>query len=222
MRVLRRALGVIAVICLSAEAAPPVQGVGHAPAPAAAVAVPGGALSADARHVAQWIAESRDNEGKPFVIVDKKEAKVFVFSARGTLLGAAPALLGMARGDHAVPGIGALHPSRIPHADRTTPAGRFEAEAGTNLDGDDVIWIDYDAGLAIHRVRADAAQQVRLRRLAANQPEAHRVSAGCVVLPVSFYDSVLRPALSKGRGVVYVLPEMRPVRDVFAPRAADL
>src|SRR5207237_5829333 len=125
------------------------------------------AASPDVRYVAQWVAESRDNKNLPYVIVDKKDARVFVFGPHGRMLGAAPALLGLARGDRSAPGIGKLAPSRIPAADRTTPAGRFDSEPGTNLDGDDVIWMDYEAGLAIHRVRPNAAQEARLRRLAA-------------------------------------------------------
>ena len=178
----------------------------------------GASVSPDARYVAQWVLDSQDNGGKPFVIVDKKDAKVFIFGPGGAMVGTAPALLGMAIGDHAVPGVGALAPSRIPPADRTTPAGRFETEPGINLDGEDVIWIDYDAGLAIHRVRPDAAQQARLRRLASAAPDEHRVSAGCVVLPVGFYENVLRPTLARSNGVVYVLPETRPVHELFGER----
>ena len=51
------------------------------------------AASGDARAVANWVATSGDNRGLPFVIVDKIDAKVFVFDATGALLGAAPALL---------------------------------------------------------------------------------------------------------------------------------
>ena len=182
----------------------------------------GASASADARYVARWVLDSHDNGGKPFVIVDKKDAKVFIFGPSGAMVGTAPALLGMAIGDHAVPGVGALAPSRIPPADRTTPAGRFETEPGVNLDGEDVIWIDYDAGLAIHRVRPDAAQQARLRRLASAEPDEHRVSAGCVVLPVGFYENVLRPTLARSNGVVYVLPETRPVRELFGERMAGM
>ena len=50
--------------------------------------------SRDAQHVADWVLDSRDNYGMPFVIVDKMDAKVFVFDADGQLRGAAPALLG--------------------------------------------------------------------------------------------------------------------------------
>jgi hypothetical protein len=217
---LRQALRAVALgwVCACAVSA----AIAREHAGAATVELAGVDASADARYVAQWIAESRDNKSLPYVIVDKKDARVFVFGPHGRMLGAAPALLGLARGDRATPGIGKLAPSRIPSADRTTPAGRFDTEPGVNLDGDDVIWMDYEAGLAMHRVRADAAQETRVRRLAAKASDAHRVSAGCVVLPVSFYDSVVKPALAKSRGVVYVLPEDRPVREVFAQRASDM
>ena len=205
MGVLRRALSAAALACSCLSSAHAAQAVDFAGAPA----------SADARHVAQWVAESRDNQGLPFVIVDKKDARVFVFGPEAHMLGTSPALLGMARGDHSVAGVGALDPARIPPADRTTPAGRFESEPGINRDGEDIVWIDYDAGLAIHRVRANAAREARLQRLASAVPDAHRVSAGCVVLPESFYEGVLMPALARSRGVVYVLPETRPVHEVF-------
>ena len=34
--------------------------------------------------------------------------------------------------------------------------------------------------------------------------------AGCVVVPVAFYQAVVQPLLGSQRGVVYVLPEHRP------------
>ena len=62
--------------------------------------------STEVRHVFEWVIDSKDNHKMPFAIVDKVGAKVFVFDANGRLLGAAPALLGLALGDDAVPGIG--------------------------------------------------------------------------------------------------------------------
>jgi len=137
------------------------------------------------------------------------------------LLGVSPVLLGMERGDHAVPGVGDLPPARIPPAARTTPAGRFASEPGRNLDGEAVVWFDYDAGLAIHRLRDDAARSARLQRLQSNLPGAQRVSAGCVVVPVAFYEAGVEPLLGRRRGVVYVLPEIRPLREVFASGSRD-
>jgi hypothetical protein len=152
----------------------------------------------------------------PFAIVDKKDAKFYLFSPRGRLVAFTPALLGLARGDQSVPGVGDLPVAQIPPEDRTTPAGRFVTEPGRNLDGEDVVWMDYDAGLAIHRLRPGASHEARLQRLASGLPDAHRVSAGCVVVPVEFYKTQLRPVFGSRPGVVYVLPETRPVQEMFA------
>jgi hypothetical protein len=203
-----RAVALAAVMGLVAavQAAPPAAAEG------------GGrpAVTQEAGFVAEWVRGTRDNAGRPFAIVDKKAALLFVYAPDGHLLGATPVLLGMGLGDHSVPGVGDLPPARIPPADRTTPAGRFATEAGRNLDGEAGVWFDYDAGLAIHRLRADAARAARLQRLESRLPGAQRVSAGCVVVPVAFYESLVEPLLGRRRGVVYVLPEMQSMRDVFA------
>jgi len=62
--------------------------------------------SPDARHLADWIADSRDNGYADFIIVDKRYARAYVFDAGARLRGASPVLLGFARGDDSVPGIG--------------------------------------------------------------------------------------------------------------------
>ena len=98
---------------------------------------------------------------------------------------------------------------------RTTPAGRFVSRPGRNLSGEEVVWFDHDAGLAIHRLRPNAAHATRLQRLEAGRPDRRRVSAGCVVVPVAFYEKVVAPTLGRGRGVLYVLPEVRMPEDVF-------
>jgi hypothetical protein len=176
-------------------------------------------MSDDARHVAQWVLDARDHQGRPFAIVDKKDARLYLFDGQGRLSGTSPVLLGMARGDHSAPGVGMLPPSRIPVADRTTPAGRFASEPGRNLAGEDVVWVDYDAGIAIHRLRPAAAHQARPERIASPAADDNRISAGCVVVPVAFYEEKVKPLLGRQRGVVYVLPEMRSVREMFgSPR----
>lgn len=184
---------------------PPIDTVDFAAEPA----------SGDARSTAQWVLSSHDNQGMPFVIVDKKRAKVFVFGSQGQILGAAPALLGLAPGDHSVPGIGERPVSSILPGERTTPAGRYVSEPGRNLTGEDVIWWDYEAGLAIHRVRPGSSHEQRQQRLASATPTDNRISLGCVVVDVRFYESVLAPLLGKQKGVVYVLPETQPVSALF-------
>src|SRR3989304_7901392 len=53
--------------------------------------------SGDVRHIADWVVDSGDNKGLPFVIIDKKDARGFIFDSEGRMRGAAPALLGVAR-----------------------------------------------------------------------------------------------------------------------------
>ncbi|HSV54583.1 MAG TPA: hypothetical protein VLJ57_20845 [Burkholderiaceae bacterium] len=171
--------------------------------------------SADARYVADWAVESKDNQKLPFVIVDKKDARIFVFEPGGRIRGTSPVLLGLTPGDLAAPGLDKRELARLDPQARTTPAGRFVSEPGRNLQGEDVVWVDYEAALAIHRLRPSAARERRAERLASAVPEDNRISLGCVIVPVAFYENVVRPALGRGHGVVYVLPETRPAREMF-------
>ncbi|MGA0611856.1 hypothetical protein [Caldimonas sp. KR1-144] len=177
--------------------------------------------SADARQMAQWVLATGDHGGRAFAVVDKRNARIYVIDAQGRLAGSTPVLLGAARGDHSVPGIGERPLNQIRPEERTTPAGRFESEPGRNLSGEHIVWFDYDAGLAIHRVRPNLASYgARLQRLASGGSDDKRVSLGCVVVPEAFYDEVIRPVLGQGRGVVYVLPETAPAQQTFAGLAS--
>jgi len=177
--------------------------------------------SREARHVADWVADSGDNRGLSFAIVDKANAKVFVFSADGRLRGAAPALLGLALGDEAVPGIGDRKLSSIRPEERTTPAGRFVAALGMSTRGEDVLWVDYDGAVSLHRVVTANPRDRRLERLATATPLDNRISYGCINVPAKFYENVVRPAFAGTNGIVYVLPETRSAREVFASYDVD-
>jgi hypothetical protein len=203
-------------------------------APANAVPVPGlkralferERASHDARQVADWIVHTSDNhagdDGKlPFVIIDKKDARVYVFDRAGRLRGAAPALLGLARGDTALPGIGALELSSIAPKDRVTPAGRFIAELGTDSNGEDILWVDYEGALAMHRVITTNPKERRAQRLATATPLDNRISYGCINIPVTFYEKVVVPSFAGTKGIVYVLPETKLAREVFASYDID-
>lgn len=171
--------------------------------------------SKDTRHIADWIAHSRDNGNADFIIVDKRFARAYVFDAEARLRGASPVLLGAARGDHTVPGIGLRPLSQVQPHERTTPAGRFVAERGRNLKGEDVVWVDYDAAVSMHRVRATKPVERRLERLATPTVADNRISYGCINVPVAFYESHVSPTVAKQRAVIYVLPEAKPVQQVF-------
>jgi hypothetical protein len=163
--------------------------------------------STDARQIADWVVDSTDNRGLPFVVADKIDAKVFVFDASGRILGAAPALFGAAKGDYSVPGIGDRPLSDQPRKTRITPAGRFVAALGIDSHGHGVVWVDYRAAVALHRVITTNPKEHRLERLATPTPSDNRISWGCINVPVRFYDTVVKPAFTGAGGIVYVLPE---------------
>jgi PAS domain-containing protein len=168
---------------------------------------PSPAAVEDPRWLARAIVAAADNRAAPFAVVDKKNARVFVFDAAGRLQGWSPVLLGLARGDDSVPGIGEREMSRIRPDERTTPAGRFRTEPGRNTKGEDIVWIDYDAAVSMHRVRTTDKSERRLERLASPSVADNRISYGCINVPAEFYDAYIKPALGSRRGVVYVLPE---------------
>lgn len=171
--------------------------------------------SRDTRHMADWVADSGDNHHMPFAIVDKKDAKVFVFDANGRLRGASPALLGLAVGDNAIPGIGERPLASIRPEQRTTPAGRFVASLDRNLRGKEVLWVDYDGAVSMHPVITTNPSERRLQRLASPTPLDNRISYGCINVPAKFFETVVHPAFSGTNGIVYVLPETRPVSGFF-------
>lgn len=201
-----------AVLCASAVMA----WSGAVQATGAAVDFGGSRPSADARYVAQWALDSGDAGRKPYLVVDKRDARLYVFAPGGKLLAATPVLLGSARGDHTVPGVGErAQEGRLTAQDRTTPAGRFVTHPGRNLDGEHVVWVDYASAFAIHRLRPGASRELREASLASATPSDNRISLGCVVVPVTFYRDVIEPLLGRSRGVVYVLPETQSARDLF-------
>ena len=202
---------------LLALALPPAAGAAAATGHQAAKAQQGHAapLSGEAREVLEWVRASGNNAGMPFALVDKRGAAVHVFDAQGSWQGSSPVLLGLAPGDHSVPGIGERPMSQIAPHERTTPAGRFVSEPGRNLQGEDIVWIDYDDAVSLHRVRPGNPAERRLQRLATGTPDDNRISFGCVNLPVAFYDRFIAPTLGHQTGVVYVLPETRPVAEFF-------
>ncbi|MDP1612432.1 MAG: hypothetical protein Q8M11_15375 [Sulfuritalea sp.] len=171
--------------------------------------------SRDARAVAHWVVDSGDSQGMPFAIVDKKDAKVFIFDADGRLRGAAPALLGLAIGDDAVPDIGNRALSSILPAERTTPAGRFVASLDLNLKGKQILWVDYAGAVSMHPVVSANPAERRLQRMATPTPLDNRISYGCINVPAKFFDWVVRPAFTGTSGIVYVLPETRSAQTLF-------
>lgn len=182
--------------------------------PLAAWALPEDA-SATTRRLVRWAVGTADHHGMPFAVIDKPAARIHVFSAHGQWLGSAPVLLGAALGDHSAPGIGRKPLNQIRPEERTTPAGRFVTEPGRNLHGDDIIWIDYESAVSLHRVRSMHPSERRRERLSSPRLLDKRISYGCVNAPAAFYDQFIAPLFGHARGVVYVLPDTESFASFF-------
>lgn len=172
-------------------------------------------LSPPAQAALQAIQSRGEHHLGPFIVVDKVAARAWVFDEAARPLGSTPVLLGAAKGDDSVPGIGERPMNQIAEHERTTPAGRFRLEPGRNHKGEDIFWVDYDAAVSLHRMRTADPVQRRAQRMASPDVSDNRISWGCINAPADFYDAVIRPTFANGRGAIYVLPETRPLSTLF-------
>jgi hypothetical protein len=194
----------------------------HGAGKAAATAKPGpvadfGGTSAspDVVHVANWASYTHDAGRRSFIVIDKKEAQLYVFDPQGRLKGHTQVLVGKAIGDTAAPGVGNKPLSQLKESEKTTPAGRFLVGQGQNTHGDNILWIDYANAISMHRMHSVSAAERRAERMATPDPGDNRISNGCVNVPHAFYDQVLRPTVLKQGAIVYVLPETRTPQQLF-------
>jgi hypothetical protein len=169
----------------------------------------------EVRQVANWVSYTRNAKKKAFVLIDKKNARMYVFDPKGKLKEDAPVLLGKAVGDHSAPGIGNKPLSQIKEDEKTTPAGRFLAQPGKNNHGEDIIWIDYNAAVSMHRIRKVKEEERRFERMATPESDDNRISNGCVNVPRDYYNKVLNPTVRKYGAYVYVLPETKTPQQLF-------
>jgi hypothetical protein len=181
----------------------------------------GTSVGADVQHIADWAVHSRDHKGMPFIIVDKVSAQAFAFDANGVLVRSTPVLIGLGIGDVFPPGVAELNMYETKPSQRITPAGRFFAEEDRNLKGQRVLWVDYDASIAIHRLSPKKTKQRRHERMASPDPAEHRITYGCINVPPAFYDQVVHPLFGRKGGMVYVLPESTPLKSVFRSYDVD-
>lgn len=169
----------------------------------------------DARRVANWVVASNDNGERPFLVIDKVAAAVFVFDAHGEYLGETPALLGITAGDDATPGVGDKSLSEMGPEEKTTPAGRFAARMGPTPDGQQVLWVDYATSVALHPIVPGTRRERRAQRMRSVTPEDNRITFGCINVPTAFFRNIIRPLFRPDGGIVYILPETRSVEETF-------
>jgi hypothetical protein len=174
-----------------------------------------------ARRMADWVVARHDNGRMPFIVLDKRDARLYVFEPNGRLIDQTPVLLGSAHGDETYPGIGDVPIADVKPYQRTTAAGRFVTRPGLDADHTDVVWLDYDAALAMHRVINKVKSEHRLQRIVSPNPRVRRISWGCINIPIAFFDAYISPVFGKRSGVTYVIPERRTFAEVFESHPAN-
>ena len=184
-------------------------------APSAAAAQSGEPTPA-AIEVAAWAKSTGDHGGRPFMILDKTAAAVFLYDGNGELLGLAPVLIGSAIGDDSAPGIGNRELHEIRPEERTTPAGRFVTTLGPALGKyRRVLWVSHELSVAMHPVLTASPREQRKVRLASPSPDDNRITYGCINVSADFYRKVVEPLFAETTGITYVLPESRQVAEVI-------
>jgi len=178
------------------------------------------ALTGEVKNLADWVIHEKNHQSLPFIVIDKKAAAVFVFTPEGKLIGSTPGLLGITVGDDTAPGIGQKKLSEILVHERTTPAGRFQADLGYDLNKTEMLWIDYDSGVSMHVVVTGNAKERRLQRLLSHDSSQRRITYGCINVSRQFYKAVIQPTFKKSSGIVYILPEVHSIQKVFGHEAA--
>jgi hypothetical protein len=194
----------------AAAAAPPAESAGAAEAPA-----PVPQPSPEVSRLTYWVIVSGDNNGLPFIVIDKLAAELFVYDGDGMFLATAPALLGVTPGDESYPVAGDRELSAIAPEERTTPAGRFVANFGPARGQRRVLWVDYATSISLHPVVTTKKKERRLQRLRSPTPEDNRITFGCINVPAAFYAKHIRSLFKDAGGLVYILPETKPLNEVF-------
>jgi hypothetical protein len=202
------------MIRLQSHAAAALLALAAAGANAQSYAPPDPAAQERALAFAASVMRHGDAEGRAFAIVDKPAATLWVFNGRGQPVASTPVLVGAARGDVAPADIGRRPLSKVRQHEKITTAGRYLTEPGRNLSGEDIVWLDYDEAMSMHRTRHVAGES-RTERLRSPGVADNRITYGCVNVPAGFYDRHIDPLFSRATGVVYVLPERDPVGSLF-------
>lgn len=173
------------------------------------------ALGAKVPAFAMQVVASRDNQDLPFLLVDKTQASVWLYTAKGALIGKSAVLVGLAIGDISVAGIGERKLSSIRPDERITPAGRFPSMLGYNLKGQEVLWVDYAGGVSLHRIVKGTTAERRAERMSTPTPTDNHISYGCINVPTVFFNALILPIVRERGAMVYVLPEKLSLGEVF-------
>jgi len=180
--------------------------------------------SNEVRTIAEF-AVGGDAGGKPFVVVDKSNARMTVFDAKGKIVEETPALLGKSVGDRFSEARKNARTIEEVEASgqKVTPAGRFTGQVTPDREYGSVLRFNETSNggttVAIHQTYTGTPSERRPERIASSTTSDNRVSFGCVNVPKEIYD---RNFSNIGdRFTVYVLPEKSSFEEVGLPKPKE-
>jgi hypothetical protein len=86
---------------------------------------------------------------------------------------------------------------------------------GPAANGRDALWVDFATAISLHAVVTTRPEEQRVQRLKTPTIDDNRITYGCINVPRKFYRDVVQPAFSKSNGVFYILPDTKPLAEVF-------
>lgn len=78
-----------------------------------------------------------------------------------------------------------------------------------------MLWVDYATSVALHVFVTGNRRERRLERLLSPETADNRVTFGCINVGATLVNTQLRPLFQRTGGVVYILPDPKPLDDVF-------
>jgi hypothetical protein len=167
--------------------------------------------TSDAQTVLDYVNETGDNNGQPYIIVSKKEGVLRLYDKDGGLLHTANVLVGKEYGDYVSGANRDIESIKQGESQKITAAGRFETATSKSAEyGEVVPTKEFGATRqAIHTVCLKFAHERRAERLEGKL--SNRISFGCINVHAST-SKVLNNAMREG-GVVYVTPDFQEASD---------
>jgi hypothetical protein len=78
-----------------------------------------------------------------------------------------------------------------------------------------VLWVDYRTSISLHAVITTNPKEKRPQRLQSPTPNDNRITFGCINVPTDFYNKVVQKIFKESKGIVYILPDIKPMEEVF-------
>lgn len=153
-------------------------------------------------------------QGRPFILADKPNGRIFVFDKDGKLITQSDALYGKADGDRMYEMMKNI--DSMNDFERITPSGIYTLHYANDTNQFQLLETEIkDSIIAIHKVDTSDKSEQRIKRLESKTNKDNRISFGCINTDQKFFNDALIPIRGKlENSFVAVVPDNADV-DIF-------